>query len=208
MLLLGMGTRIVLAQQDPQATTILNGVSATYKAYNSVQATFNLKVENAQDVQKDNQYGVLAVSGKKFKVSMTNQDIICNGGTIWTYFKSENSVTIDDYEPDENSITPSQIFTIWEKNFKYQFVEEKTENGVVVQVIDLTPVDTKKTYFKVRLTINKSLKSLVSARIFDKNGNKYTYTVSTFLANPVLGDSFFNFNAADHPGVTITDNRG
>jgi len=77
-----------------------------------------------------------------------------------------------------------------------------------VQVIDLTPVDTKKTYFKVRLTINKSLKSLVSARIFDKNGNKYTYTVSTFLANPVLGDSFFNFNAADHPGVTITDNRG
>lgn len=195
------------AQQDPKAQEILNGVSAKYKTYKSVKSTYTLKVQDAADAQKDSQSGTLYVSASKFKVEMTNQDIVCNGTTIWTYAKSDNEVTIDDYTPDANSITPSQIFTIWEKDFKYQFIEEKVDGAKTVQVIDLTPNDSKKTYFKVRLTIDKVNKTLVSAKIFDKNQNKYTYTVGVFTANPVLADTFFNFDTTKYPGIVITDNR-
>jgi len=59
---------------------------------------------------------LLYVKGNKYKVQVKNQEVISDNKTVWTYIKDANEVQVNDYEPDENSITPSQIFTIYEKD--------------------------------------------------------------------------------------------
>jgi outer membrane lipoprotein-sorting protein len=195
------------AQQDPKATQILNGVSAKYKSFTSVKADFSIKIENGQNKTTDTQTGTLYVKGNKYKVNLKNQEVTSDNNTVWTYIKEANEVQVNTYEPDENSITPSQIFTIYEKNFIYAFVEEKTVNGKVLQFIELTPNDKSKPYFKIRLGIDKAAKTVQNAVVFDKNGNRYTYEIKTFTPNPALTDSFFTFDTKAHPGVEVVDLR-
>ena len=71
----------------------------------------------------------------------------------------------------------------------------------------MTPTDDKKTFFKVRLMIDKAKKQIYSALIFDKNGNKYTYTMQTFSTNTTVPDTFFAFDVKAHPGVEVVDLR-
>ncbi|MCY7409879.1 MAG: outer membrane lipoprotein carrier protein LolA [Chitinophagales bacterium] len=194
-------------QNDAKATEILKGVSAKYKTYKSVQGDFNIVVENGKNNTKDVQTGTLFVKGEKYKVALKNQEITSDNVTIWTYLKDANEVQINTYEPDDNTITPSQIFTIYEKNFLYAFIEEKTVNGKVLQYIELTPIDKTKPFFKIKLAIDKVAKAVQSAIVFDKNGNRYTYEIKNFIANPNLADTFFTFDNKAHPGIEVVDLR-
>jgi len=194
-------------QSDPKATQILNGVSANYKALKAVKADFTVKVENGANSTKDVQTGTIYVKGNKYKVQLKNQEITSDNSTVWTYLKDANEVQVNNYDPDENTITPSQIFTIYEKDFFYAFVEEKKVNGKVIQFIELTPHDKSKPYFKIRLGIDKVAKAVQSAVVFDKNGNRYTYEIKAFTPNPNIADTFFTFDTKAHAGVEVVDLR-
>ena len=198
---------IIFGQQDVTATKILDGVTAKYKTYSTVKATFSTKVEDSQNKVTDQQNGTFYLKGQSFRIEMTNQIITCNGTTIWTYLKKSNEVTISDYEPDPDDITPDKIFTIYQKDFIYSYKNESTSNGVVYQNIDLSPIDKSKPFFKVSLTIDKSNKTISSAKIFDKNQNKYTYNITALSPNVTLADAFFSFDTSKYAGIKITDLR-
>jgi outer membrane lipoprotein-sorting protein len=100
-----------------------------------------------------------------------------------------------------------QIFTLYEKGFKYLYTSDKKIGAKVYQMIDLSPTDTKKSYFKIRLGIDKVAKQVASVLIFDKNGNKYTYDVKTFVPNVKVPESTFTFDAKKYPGVEVVDLR-
>lgn len=195
------------AQQDPTATKILDGVTAKYKTYTSVKAAFSLKVVDGAGKVTDQQSGTFYLKGTKFRIELPNQILSCNFTTMWTYMTKSNEVTIADYEPDEDEITPDKIFTIYQKNFIYAYMGEKTVNGIVYQLIDLSPTDKTKPYFKVSLTIDKKNQTISSATVYDKNQNKYTYSITTLSPNVTLADSFFNFDTSKYPGIKITDLR-
>jgi outer membrane lipoprotein-sorting protein len=74
-------------------------------------------------------------------------------------------------------------------------------------IVDLMPKDKSKPFFKVRIWIDKSAKYIKRMKVFDKNGNLYTYSVSSFKSNANLEDSFFKFDASKHPGVHVEDLR-
>ncbi len=202
-------TNELLAQQPDTKTakTILSGVSDKYKSYSAIKATFIIKTENSAGQPTDQKSGTLYVKGNKYKLEMSNQEVICNNAIIWTYLKDANEVQVNNYEPDDNTINPSQIFTIYENNFLVGYIEEKNQNGKIYQVIDMTPNDKTKSYFKIRLMIDKTLKVVYSAKVFDKNGNKYTYEIQKFTPNFSVTDGFFTFDTKTHPSVEVVDLR-
>jgi outer membrane lipoprotein-sorting protein len=204
---IGLAGMAYAQQKDLKAEQILNAVSTKYKSYKSVQADFVLKIESGQSDTKDQQTGTLYVKGNKYKLQINNQEIISDNNTVWTYLKDANEVQINSFEKDDNSISPSEIFTIYEKNFLYAFAEEKNVGGKIIQFIDLTPNDKSKPYFKVRLAIDKAAKAIQSAVVFDKNGNRYTYEIKKFTANPDLNDTFFAFDSKKYPGIEVVDLR-
>ena len=102
----------------------------------------------------------------------------------------------------------NDIFTIHEKGFKYTFVKEETQNGKVVQLINLIPEKPdKKNYHTIKLTIDKVKKQIISIVQLNKDGSSVTYTVKTFTPNAVVPDTTFQFDMKLHPGVTVIDMR-
>lgn len=194
-------------QKDLKAEQILNGVSAKYKGYKSVQADFIIKMETANSSATDQQYGTLYLKANKYKLILSNQEIISDNSTVWTYLKDVNEVQINTFEKDDNSISPTEIFTIYEKNFLYAFTEEKTIAGKTLQIIDLTPNDKNKPFFKIRLAIDKSAKTIQSAIVFDKNGNRYTYEIKKLTPDVELNETFFTFDSKKYPGIEVVDLR-
>jgi outer membrane lipoprotein-sorting protein len=135
------------------------------------------------------------------------QEIISDGKSQWTYLKKDNEVQVSDVDKSGEGFNPAQIFTIYEKGYKYLYTGDQKLNGKLCQVIELSPTDAKKSVFKIKLFIDKAQKQIYSALIFDKNGNKYNYTIKSFAANAALPDSIFGFDAKAHPGVEVVDLR-
>jgi outer membrane lipoprotein-sorting protein len=207
----------VFAQKDAEAKKILNLVSAKYKSYDVVKADFTFTVDDPQANIKDKQSGTLIARSKvnKFKVTIYSPDdktsvaeeIYSDGKSQWTYQKKDKEVQLSDVDHSEDNINPAQLFTIYEKGYKYLYTGDVSLDGKVCQEIDLTPDDEKKPFFKVRLTIDKVKKLIVSALIFDKNGSRYTYTIRSFTPNVKVPDSIFTYDKKDHPGVEVVDLR-
>ncbi|QNH60948.1 LolA family protein [Hymenobacter sediminicola] len=195
------------AQQDPKAGKILDQMSAKYQAMKAFRANFTQTLENDATKVKENLSGDILVSGQKFRLKISGQEVINNGQTVWTYMKSENEVNISDFEADEQEISPSQIYTLYKKGYKYSYVQEAKEGGEAVDVIELSPEDRNNPVFKVRLKVSKVDKSVKSWQMFKKNGNRYTFKINKFTPNVPVDATTFNFDKAKYKGVKVIDLR-
>ncbi len=197
------------AQTDTKAKAILAEVSKKYRSYDVVKTDFTFTLNNAQAKVKETQQGTLYVkaNANKYKVAMTNQDLISDGKVQWTYLKNDKEVQIQNVDNSGDALNPAKIFTIYEKGFKYLYTGESKVGAKTYQMIDLSPTDTKKSVFKIRLSIDKASKQIANVVIFEKNGNTYTYNVKTFSPNVKVPATMFAFDAKKYPGVEVVDLR-
>jgi len=218
-LLFSVGISAAKAQNDPKAKAILDGVSKKYKSFSAIKSDFSYVLDNPQEnIKSYKQSGMILASPKTNKFHLTiysgsgaaksvEQEIISDGKTQWTYEKKDNEVQINDADNSSQSLNPAQVFTIYEKGYKYLFTGEIKQQGQIYQQIDLTPVDSKKPFFKVRLLISKAQNRIYSATIYDKNGSRYTYILSSPATNYTGSDAVFGFNKKNYPGAEMVDLR-
>ena len=76
-----------------------------------------------------------------------------------------------------------------------------------MQNIELTPTDKSKNFFKVLVDVDKKNQTLARMRVFEKNGNRYTYEITNFKPNGAVTDDLFTFDAKKYPGVEVVDLR-
>jgi outer membrane lipoprotein carrier protein len=196
-----------VTQQDGRAEKTLNEMSKKYQAMKAYSASFSQTMENPNANIKETMKGDITVMGNKFRLSMDGHEIINNGSTIWTYMKNENEVNISDYDPSDEEITPNQIYNMYKKGYKYNFVKEEKQGGQVYEIIELTPEDRSNPVFKVELTINQKDKTLKSWKMFRNNGNRYTYLITKFSPNPPVAAADFSFDKSKYKGVKVIDLR-
>ncbi|MBO9151402.1 outer membrane lipoprotein carrier protein LolA [Chitinophaga sp. GCM10012297] len=195
-------------KNDPKAKVVLDGVSKKFKSLKSVIANFVLKVEGANNSVNDTKKGSVYVKGPKYKVIMDGQEIISDNKTSWTYAKDVNEVTISNVDQSNSSMTPAKIFTnFYDNDFLYRLNGETTEKGKVLQNIELTPTDKSKNFFKVLVDVDKKNQTLARMKVFEKNGNRYTYEILNFQPNGAVKDDLFTFDAKKYPGVEVVDLR-
>jgi len=195
-------------EQDAKAKAILKQVSVKYRTYNSIKTDFTF-VLDAPQTPKQTQTGSLitATKSNKYKVTMADQDIITDGKTQWTYQKKDKEVQINSASSGDSGMNPAQLFTMYEKGYKYVYTGDQKVNGKLCQVIDLSPEDDKNTFFKIRLMIDKAKTQIYSAILFDKNGSHYSYTLNNFVPNAKVSDADFTFDKSKYPGVHVEDLR-
>ena len=205
------------AQKDADARVILNKLSKQFRSYDAIKTDFNLTIDNQQAGIQEKQTGTLITRSKtnKYKVTLyaatpkptVTQEIISDGKSQWTFLKDANEVQLSDADNSDEGFNPAQIFTMYEKGYKYLYTGQQKIAGKVYQVVDLTPEDSKKSFFKVRLMIDKVKNQLYSAQIFDKNGGRLSYTLRTFTPNFKAPETTFAFDKKSHPGVEVVDLR-
>ena len=193
----------LFAQYDPKALEILEAMARKYKIVPSFEANFSYTLTN--DVEKINEEfkGKMTVKGEKYKLSLPEQEVVNNGTTIWTYLPDAKEVTLDNFDPNGDDLNPSKFYEIYKKGYKYLYLEDKTEGGVVCEVVDLVPEKKDAAYFKVRMNIVKKDKSIQSWVMFDR----YKYLITKFTPDVKVEDTFFTFDVKKHPGVEVIDLR-
>ena len=197
-----------LGKSDPDAKKILDDVSAKFKTYKSVVAGFSLKIENSSGKILDSKTGVVNMKGSKYRVNVSGQEIYSDGSNIWTYDKSANEVQITQFDASANTITPQKMFTnFYDKDFLYKLNTETKKGKKTVQEIELTPVDKTKTFFKVLIYIDKANQTIMGSKVFQKTGDRYTYTVTSMKTNTNLPDNLFAFDSKNYPKAEVIDLR-
>ncbi|HEU4608614.1 MAG TPA: outer membrane lipoprotein carrier protein LolA [Chitinophagaceae bacterium] len=197
-----------LGKSDPEAKKVLDKVSAKFKSYKAVQASFVLSVEDSKGKIQGSKKGTVFMKGSKYRVSITGQEIFCDGKNVWTLDKAANEVTITQLDESGSGITPQKLFTdFYDKDFLYKLNGQKQVAGKTIQEIELTPVDKTRNFFKVYVQVDKKTQSIYSTRVLDKSGNVYVYTISSLKGNAPLNDSVFVFDKSKYPGVEEIDLR-
>lgn len=196
------------AQDDARSRAILDKLMAKAKAWTSFEADFTSRLENTKDKLDVKQEGNMKVKGKRFRLQLDRNTIINDGKVLYTYNKDNNEVMLSDPAEMDQELDPTKLFTQFETGFKSQFVEEKMDGGVSVQVIKLFPLEpAKKPYHTVVLTIDKAKVEPRVVQIMYKDGNVVTYTLKKFTANSELADGLFVFDKSKYPGVEVNDMR-
>ncbi len=195
-------------KSDPAAKAILDAVSAKFKTFTTVEASFSYKVENAAGKALSTKTGSIKMKGTKYRVSFSGQEIFCNGTTVWNYDKAANEVTISKLDASSGMITPQKLFTnFYDKDFLYILNGEKKIGNKTIQEIEMTPVDKSKPFHKVYGQVDKAAKTIYSTKVLENAGNRYSYTVTTMKTNTTLADNVFRFDKSKYPGVEEVDLR-
>ena len=146
------------------------------------------------------------MKGTKYRISVPGQDIFSDGSNVWTYEKASNEVTITKIDPSANSITPQKLFTnFYDKDFLYKLNGMVNIGGKSMQEVELTPIDKTKPFHKVLVYIDKS--TIYTTKVFEKTGNRYTYSINNMKTDAVIADTTFAFDAKKYPGVEVVDLR-
>jgi len=197
-----------IGQNDADAKKVLDAVSAKLKSYKSIQASFTLQIASSSGKVESNKKGTLDMSGHKYHLFMSGQEIYCDGINVWTYDKSNNEVTVTKYDASSKTISAENIFTnFYDKDFLYKLNGDTKQNNKIFQEIELTPVNKTKTFYKVYLMVDKAAKSIYSVKWLEKNGTNYTITANKLVGKAQLNDTSFVFDKSKYPGVEEVDLR-
>jgi outer membrane lipoprotein carrier protein len=197
-----------IGKNDPDAKKVLDQVSTKMKSFKSIQADFTLQIQNAAGKVEGSKKGTVYVKGQQYHISVTGQEIFCDGKNTWTYDKSTNEVTINKVDPAIKTITPERFFTdFYDKDFLYKLNGDVKQGTKSLQEIELTPVDKTKNFYKVYLYVDKNTKMIYSLKSLEKNGTQDIITVNKLNGNTMISEDLFVFNKAKYPGVEEVDLR-
>ncbi len=198
-----------MAQQvsDPEARRILEKMSKKFSKFKTYQVRFKLKLDIPETDDDEIKTGTLWVQGQKYRLDLGDQLVISDGKTLWTYLKESNEVQINNDNPENADFRPRDLFKDYGDEYLYQLVAKGTLRDKPVYIIDLTPLDKKKPYFKIRLYVDQKSYQLWRAVIFDKGGTRYVFDVQSFVGDIPMPESLFTFDTTAYPGIQVVDLR-
>lgn len=190
-----------LLAQD-RAKDILDKVSQKTSSYSTIEAHFTNSIVSKTAGINESQNGKLFLQGDFYRLEMESQILISDGENNWIHLLDEKEVQIIEIDEDEENITPSKMFTLYQDGYRYQFISETSSD----YLIDLIP-EKSDSFIKIELKINKQEMRVSSFIMHDKNGGQYSYVISLFKANQIFDQKLFTFDPLIHPGVDVIDLR-
>jgi outer membrane lipoprotein-sorting protein len=197
------------AQQDPNAKKILDRVAEKSKQYTSIQADFELTIENRREDQVSTSSGIIKIKGEKYYLESLGSKVFFDGKTLWSYMEDINEVTITepDQESDDIIENPIKIFDFYNRDFKYHLVgEAKLDEGWMYE-IDLFPNNLEQPYSRFKIYIKRNTEELFMLKAVGKDGIDYTAFLKNMKYNEDLPDEGFEFDPSKHKGIEVVDLR-
>lgn len=197
-----------LAQKDPKAKVVLDGMSQKFQSMKGFTASFDYTYQDAAGTG-DRQSGEIAVSGEKYRLKLPDQEIYNDGKTVWTFIQTSTykEVTINDASQMESELTPSNIYKMYQSGFNYKLLADKTYQGKAVNVVELTALKSNAPFKQVKLMVDKSTKDLLGWEMFDGQGGMFSYSFKNLKAAPNQSADYFVFDVKKYPGIEVIDLR-
>lgn len=206
-LVLGLGT-LSAQTEGEKAKTILDSLSNTTKSYTSISVDFEIQMENKAEDINEKESGHIDLAGNSYKLSLGSTIILFNDVNKWTILTDAEEVTKSAAEDVEGNgeLSPKEIFTMYEKGFKYRYTGEETVDGVKVAVIELVPENpSDKSYSRAIIHVDVAKNQMTKFILKGKDGNITTYTFKSFEANKVFDDKYFIYSDSMCPDCEVLE---
>ena len=200
------------AQQDPKAKKVLDDFAQRAKSYKASRMDFTLNLDDRKEKKKNSFKGNVVMKGERFRLETSDYIIFSDGKEVYNYLKKSNEVNISKAsksKKDEDVFlsNPTKLFTMYKKDYKYQYIGKETIKGRSCFLIDLFPFDLNRKYSRIRLVIDAAKYELVTAISFGKSGTIYELNVDKFNGAVNVADADLKFNKAKYPDVEVNDMR-
>jgi outer membrane lipoprotein-sorting protein len=201
-----------MAGRDPAARKILDKVASQAQADYPVKVSFDYTYESLQENQENTESGTLILQEDKFRLSVGESEVFCDGKTMWNHMESVNEVYISDAEENDADdefflSNPADLFTFYREDFKYRLTRELSYEGKEYYEIDLFPNDLSKNYHTIKLLISKKDHRLFSAQALGKHGDNHSVVLKDYQKKVSVTEGTFVFDPSAHPGVEVVDTR-
>ena len=204
-LIAGLFLSSPLFSQDADA--LLNKLSEkaqSFKAYEIAYTSTLLDLKNDFELAQE---GIVQIEGDRFHLDLGDYVIYCDGETVWTFEPEMNECYIDDTETmKEEGMDPSKLFTVWEEDFRREWMGRTSVEGRDCAHINLY-ASTDKAYHTLQLFVDDKALEVVQIVMKGREGSDVTYTVKSFSTTLEVAPGMFTFPAEKHPGVDLIDNR-
>lgn len=199
----------VLCQRDPRADKVVQMVQKTLTKTNDLTAQFRYVVLNraVKGSKPITQNGKLYMKkGNKYRIILPDQEVYCDGKTVWIYLKDDQEVNINHYDPEEG-FSVDRLFQIYQRNMKARYDGIEMVDGKRAEKITFFPESDETEYFKIVSWVDIKTHLPVKTEIWGRNGTVVTYTLLSTQIDTGLDDGLFVFRQSDHPGVEVIDMR-
>ena len=187
-----------------KAKTLLNQVSQKVKSYSNISIEFKYVLENTSEKIKQETKGDVTMQGDKYKLNILGITRLFDGKKLYSISSEDEEVTIStETNDDEGAITPSKMLSFYEDGYTYAMDIEQNINGRKIQLVKLTPIDSKSEIKYILLGIDIQTKHIYNLMQIGKNGTKTTLTVNSFKTNEPLSKSLFTFDANKYKNYYI-----
>lgn len=189
---------------DSKASQILAQSAKAYsqKARSCVVTMVNINSEKKETARQN--INILYSNGR-YCASFQDQQISCDGSTIYHWNKKNHEVTLSPLEEmndDENLYNPAALLANYSKNFKAKYIRD--ENGS--NIIDLTPIK-QKSYYKIRLIIDAKSHLLNALELHNYDSSCGKFLFSKYAVKSKVKDADFIFDTARFPKEEVIDMR-
>lgn len=191
-------------QSDPEATKILKKLKDKYTAFTAIYSDYVLTIDNRET--KETQIGKMTQKGNKFHIDNNGNQIFCDGITIWMYIKNNNVVQINNFEDDEDPMSPGRILKIYESENEFVYAITNEDKADTKAEIEFKPLSKDADFFKIRIEVDKIKLEVKSIKVFAKDGTTYTLDIKS-IRSITPDESAFSFNKSKFPGVKVEDLR-
>ena len=205
MLMLLSGFQIL----DEKSEKILNESKAKMEALKDFSANLKYEIKN-----KSTRLAPVARTGKvkykkgnKYVLSMADQEIYCDGETLWLYLPEDKEVTILNYDPSEEGMSLESILGVYQASASSRYEGTEVVHGKKCHKIYLAVKDQSLEYNQANVWINVSSKMLEKVSLIDRKQTVTTYEFSSISTNRGLSDKDFQFDINKHSDVDVYDER-
>lgn len=196
----------LFAQQDPKAEKLIKSAKTKFNACEDITATFSYTLENkATKTAPVTKKGTILIQKEKYKITLPDQEMTCDGKTVWAHLFKEKEVNVSNYNPKE-SMSINKVFKLHEEGMKSKFDGPETVGGVAAQKLTLFPNRSDLEFFKIEVWVDGT-EMLRKVKIHNRNGSNVTYELSNITFNSKIPITKFTFDEKKNPGVEVIDLR-
>lgn len=181
------------------AATMLKALSSKYTFAKSIIVRFS-EGEGQAKIR-----GIVTVEGtNRFRIELSDREIVCNGTTVWNYSPAEKRVTIDNYHASGRSTSPEFFITRLPANAKATLFDAKDPQHKLLQ---LEPANTDDWGMIQRLIVETDNvgSSVYGVTIVDESGASRTIHVQSTTFDKKLPSDTFDFKPP--AGSSVVDVR-
>ena len=197
---------IVAQTKDPKAKQLLSEVNEKVNSYNNIEISFKYVLENESENIRQETKGKVTLEGDKYVLDILGIQRIFDGKTLYTISSEDEEVTIsNENSEEENTISPSQLFSFFESGYNYTLDIIQNKMGRKIQYIKLIPIDSESEIKYALLGIDIKTKHIYNLIEIGENNTKTTLNVLEFNTNTPLPQSFFKFDASKYSDYYINN---